>query len=165
VDGAAGFVSLPPSALADRDDQDVGWSWARSQDLTSQLVLARWLDGPDCSLFLHERGELKLILRSRKGASLKSGSSTCGIQLDDSYYLPGNRYALVRVDTKQLRGVLVVDLQEGRYGPGPPGLDVFFTVNSANTAGVVLTYGGPRLEPGLDRAALLPRLRAAASAP
>jgi hypothetical protein len=165
VDGTAGFVSLPPSALADRDDQDVGWSWARSQDLTSQLVLARWLDGPYCSLFLHQRGELKLILRSRKGALPMSGSSTCGIQLDDSYYLPGNRYALVRVDTKQLRGVLVVDLQEGRYGPGPPGLDVFFPVNSANTAGVVLTYDGPRLELGLDRAALLPRLRAAANAP
>lgn len=158
---AHSFVNFGREALAGRNDAGVGWSWVRGQDLGGWLLLARWLDPrqDDCTLFSYRDDRLKPLLRTRTSVGGYSSSRDCGIRLDQSYYLPGGRQALVEVDTAQHKGLLLVDTQDGRYGVAPEGLEVFFPVNARNAQGLGLGPSGPRLETGLDLDGLLPRLR------
>lgn len=158
---ARSFFNFGREALAGRNDAGVGWAWVRSQEPGAWLVLARRLDpaSEECSLFSYRGEELKLLLRSRKSSGGYHSSRDCGIRLDDSYFLPGGRQALVKVDTAQHEGLLTVDTQAGGYGTAPEGLEVFFPVHTGNAKGLQLGSTGPRLDVGLALDDLLPRLR------
>ncbi len=167
-----GLMPLPAHVFCDFQREDlagrngVGWSWVRSSDLSAWLVLARSLDpqGDECVIFTRRGDTLRPVLRTRKSSGSYSGSVSmrdCGVYLDQSYFLPGGRQALVKVDTRQHRGLLVVDTEEPAYGAAPDGLEVFFPLHARNVSGLeILPSGGPILDDGLDFDALEQRLRA-----
>jgi len=163
-DPAQVFCGFQREDLAGRNG--VGWSFVRSSDLSGWLVLARSLDpqGDECLLFARRGDTLRPVLRTRKSSGGYSGSASmryCGVDLDQSYFLPGGRQALVKVDTRQHRGFLVVDTEEATYGSTPDGLEVFFPLHARNVNGLeIFPSAGPILDDGLDFDALEQRLRA-----
>jgi hypothetical protein len=155
VDAGAVFANFPRRVLS---GNGVGLAWTRSLDLTSHLLLVWQSAGERCAVVRRVGDQLSALIRARKGVSPKSGPY-CPISLAESYYLPGNRYALVRVRTAQHDGYLVGDVHDGQYAMAPSGLEVFFALHSRNVTGATQRYDGPHLVSGFDETTMLPRIR------
>ena len=124
------------------------------------FVETLWLDpsADGCTVFSLHGDQLMPILHTRKSSGGYSATRNCGVRLDESYFLPGGRQALLSVDTLQHEGLLVIDTEDGRHGLAPEGLEVYFPLHTRNVKRVAMGQTGPEVEVGLDFEALQPRL-------
>jgi hypothetical protein len=121
-----------------------GDSWTRTSYLQDKVIIiknsTKKFDG---GLYIYQNDNFKHILRARDGYHSLKGVYY-NINLNDSYFLPGSRFFIFDIDSKDYKGKIALDIDKLIYTEVPENLFIYFNINSNDTAELEISGEGIR---------------------